>query len=395
MRRLFAAVSVLALALAATPAIAHDSDTATARQIAFPKLADGRFVLAVDLHTHSVFSDGNVWPTIRVEEAKRDGLFAMATTEHLEYQPHAADIPHPDRNRSYKLATDAAVVKSTSTGPNAKPLMVINGSEITKGIMPPGHINAVFTTDDNALMPKAGLSIPDAVREQLKTANAQGAFVFWNHPYWYAQKPDGIATMTPLHQELIKSKLLHGIEVANGADVSDEAFQIALDNNLTILGTSDIHGLIDWDYDFANGAHRTATLVLTVSQTPQALNAALKAGDTVAVYKDTLLGKPKNVEAVVRGTLKLQVGEPLANTKVAPVKITNTSPIDYTLENIGKEGFYSEGHLITVKAGASFTVFATNVQDATKVQFTFRALNTYVAPRQHLEFTLVTSGRAQ
>jgi hypothetical protein len=395
MRRPFAAVSVLALALAAAPAIAHDADIATARQIAFPKLPDGRFVLAVDLHTHSVFSDGNVWPTIRVEEAKRDGLFAMATTEHLEYQPHAKDISHPDRNRSYEIAKDAAVVKPKATGVEARPLMVINGSEVTKVAMPPGHINAVFTTDDNALLPKGGLSVPDAVREQLKVANAQGAFVFWNHPYWYAQKPDGIAAMTPLHQELIKSKLLHGIEVANGADVSDEAFQMALDNNLTILGTSDIHGLIDWDYDLANGGHRTATLVLAASQTPDGLKAALKAGDTVAIYKDSLLGKPKNVEAVVRGTLKLEVGEPLPNTKVAPVKITNSSPIDYTLENIGKEGFYSEGHLITVKAGASFTLFATNVQDVTKLQFTFRALNTYIAPRQHLEFTLVTSGKAQ
>ena len=30
------------------------------------------------LHTHSVFSDGHVWPRIRVAEAIRDGLDAMA-----------------------------------------------------------------------------------------------------------------------------------------------------------------------------------------------------------------------------------------------------------------------------------------------------------------------------
>ncbi|HAO89312.1 MAG TPA: PHP domain-containing protein, partial [Gammaproteobacteria bacterium] len=39
--------------------------------------------MVVDLHTHSVFSDGHVWPRIRVGEAIRDGLDAMAGTEHL------------------------------------------------------------------------------------------------------------------------------------------------------------------------------------------------------------------------------------------------------------------------------------------------------------------------
>lgn len=32
----------------------------------------------IDLHTHSVFSDGQVWPSIRVEEGVRDGLDALA-----------------------------------------------------------------------------------------------------------------------------------------------------------------------------------------------------------------------------------------------------------------------------------------------------------------------------
>ena len=44
---------------------------------------------------HSVFSDGSVWPDIRVQEAIRDGLDVIATTEHIEYQPWKDDIPHP------------------------------------------------------------------------------------------------------------------------------------------------------------------------------------------------------------------------------------------------------------------------------------------------------------
>ena len=53
------------------------------RAIEFPDTGEYR-TLVVDLHTHSVFSDGHVWPSIRVGEAIRDGLDAIAVTEHLE-----------------------------------------------------------------------------------------------------------------------------------------------------------------------------------------------------------------------------------------------------------------------------------------------------------------------
>ena len=46
-----------------------------ARKISFPDTADHK-TLIFDPHTHSVFSDGHVWPKIRVGEALRDGLDA-------------------------------------------------------------------------------------------------------------------------------------------------------------------------------------------------------------------------------------------------------------------------------------------------------------------------------
>ncbi len=90
----------------------------------------GYQTLAVDLHTHSVFSDGMVWPDIRVQESNGDGLALMAVTEHLEYQPRAEDIPHPDRNRSFVLARDHARSQGSD-------LIVVNGAEIT-GTCHPG-----------------------------------------------------------------------------------------------------------------------------------------------------------------------------------------------------------------------------------------------------------------
>ena len=84
-------------------AFSQHSHSDANREISFPDIK-GYLTLVCDFHTHSVFSDGSVWPSIRVAEAQKDGLDAIAVTEHIEYQSHIDDIPHPDRNRSYELA---------------------------------------------------------------------------------------------------------------------------------------------------------------------------------------------------------------------------------------------------------------------------------------------------
>ena len=89
----------------------------TPRTIVFPDIEGGKTLVA-DLHMHSVFSDGHVWPKTRVEEALRDGLDAIAITEHLEWQPHLIDLPHTDRNRAHAIAAAAA---------EGRDLMVIQG----------------------------------------------------------------------------------------------------------------------------------------------------------------------------------------------------------------------------------------------------------------------------
>ena len=205
------------------------------RKMFFPDL-DNYKTLLTDFHQHTVFSDGKVWPSIRVEEAIKDGLDAISLTDHLEYQPHSQDIENPDRNRVYIIASQFADRQNKNL---EKKLIVINGQEITRS-MPPGHINAIFINDANKLLHEN-----DSLRG-IEEANKQNAFVFWNHPAWPAQRSDGIAKLDDFHKYLIKNNLLHGIEVVNELYYSEEALQIALEHNLTIMGTSDIHGLIDW-----------------------------------------------------------------------------------------------------------------------------------------------------
>ena len=43
--------------------------------------------------------------------------------------------------------------------------------------------------------------------------------------------------------------------------LSIEALEIAIENNLTILGTSDVHGIANWEFE-QYGGHRPMTFVL-------------------------------------------------------------------------------------------------------------------------------------
>src|SRR5687768_3944652 len=101
----------------------QDHSHAMGRKLKFPDIP-GYKTLKCDLHQHTVFSDGSVWPDIRVQEALMDGLDAISLTEHLEYQPHKDDIPHPDRNRSYDIAVKEAANHD---------LVIVKGSEIKIG----------------------------------------------------------------------------------------------------------------------------------------------------------------------------------------------------------------------------------------------------------------------
>lgn len=56
---------------------------------------------------HTVFSDGLVWPTVRVDEAYREGLDAISLTEHIEYRPHKKMLL-ADHNRSFDLCQKQA-----------------------------------------------------------------------------------------------------------------------------------------------------------------------------------------------------------------------------------------------------------------------------------------------
>ncbi len=357
--------SLLLAFIAASLLLSHDR--IGGRVIEFPDIP-GYLTLKCDLHQHTVFSDGDVWPTIRVQEAIKDGLDAISLTEHLEYQPHKNDIPHPDRNRAYALALNEA---KNST------LIVVNGSEITRR-MPPGHANAIFISDANKLL------VSDSV-EVFREAKRQGAFIFWNHPNWLGQSKTGIVTLTDVHKFLLKEKLLDGIEVVNDVTYSDEALQIALDHNLTVMGTSDIHGLIDWQYGVPGGGHRPITLVFAKERTIESIKEAMFAHRTAVWFNNTLIGLEEFIVPLIKSSLTIRSAVYQSKKSVMNVTIENSSDAEYILQNNSSYTFHAHANVVSLKPHESTTLEVKTVEELKNIQLKFSVLNAVTAPKKHPE----------
>jgi 3',5'-nucleoside bisphosphate phosphatase len=361
------------------------------RAIRFPDVP-GHRTLVVDLHSHSVFSDGHVWPKIRVEEALRDGLDALAITEHLEYQPHRADIPHEDRNRAFEEAAAAAAETD---------LIVIAGSEITREL-PAGHINAVFLDDANALLrvddppedPADAIAYYRAANawpaeHAVAAANEQGAFVFINHPYWTRQRPSGIAELTPLHRTLIRNGQLHGIEVANGNTFSAEALEIGLAHDLALLGVSDVHELIDWDYPPSSGAHRPVTLVFAPERSAEAIRSALFERRTVVWFRNLLIGREAQLLPLLNAALGVTAARYLPDTDTLSVTLANLSDARFELRNRSEFTLAQYDQRFQVPPHGTSTITLKPGGRLTELTWHLEVENALTAPGQHPTLTLV------
>lgn len=340
------------------------------RAISFPDIP-GYTTLKCDFHIHTVFSDGSVWPNIRVQEALKDGLDAISLTEHIEYQPHAADIPHPDRNRSYLIAKEQA---------KAHDLMIVHGAEITRDL-PPGHANAIFIKDANKLV------LLDSI-EAYREAKRQGGFIFWNHPNWIAQQRNGKATLTDLHRRLISEGLLDGIEVVNDVTYSDEALQIALDNDLTIIGTSDIHGLIDWQYELGKGGHRPISLVFAAERSEESIRQALLERRSVAWFNNLLVGRNEVLQPLVEASLSVVECTYQGPSSVATVILANNSDASYILRNQTDYTFHAHADVITVPAQSETKIEVKTSQQMGTFELSFEVLNAVIAPGMHPSVTI-------
>lgn len=291
--------------------------TAQKRVLNIPDIP-GYVTLKCDFHMHTVFSDGNVWPTERIEEASRDGLDAIAITDHLEYLPKKQYIT-PDHNAAWEITQNLARERN---------LILVHGAEITRK-MPPGHFNALFIEDANPL------NNPDFM-SAVEAAVKQGAFIQYNHPGWKAQEKDGIPKLYPVHIDLIAKGWLNGIEYFNEFEHYPLVLDMCHDNKLAVMGNSDVHDIISEIYKAPEHTHRPVTLVFAKERTSESLREALFAGRTAVWYDDYLAGFEEYTAPLFRAAVI--PGVPFRDdTKSIWFEVHNNSDLPFDLTG-GLEG---------------------------------------------------------
>ena len=254
-------------------------------EIVIPQV-NGYNVYKADLHSHTMFSDGKVTPEWRVEEAWQDGLDIVAITDHIEGRPYVVRVPKylngvevqvqnekeisVDLNASVRLAQEQARKLN---------MLLIPGTEISRPYKTVGHLNALFTTDNNSIPAKDPL-------QALRNAKAQGAIVQFNHPGTGRTSLD----LTEFEINAYKEGLIDGIEIFNNNGFYPKAIDRALEKGLFMSANSDVHVTTDIAYAGAC-LPRNMTLILAKEKTLDAMKEALLSHRTIAYAFDQIAGE--------------------------------------------------------------------------------------------------------
>ena len=312
----------------------------------------GYQTLKCDFHLHTVFSDGSVWPSVRVTEAWQYGYDAIAITDHIEGKPHRKYIPI-DYNAPNEIAKREGDIKD---------IIVIGGVEVTRP-MPPGHMNAIFIDDANEIVTEAIRgrfqrfkditgdwafvdSIDRAGKDYVNALNAvkaQNGFVFWNHP----GPPGKYDTLRIYdeHLELISSGLLHGIEVSNWGTYWPEAFQWCLDHNLTLLSNSDFHNphAIS-EKSSRSETQRNITLVFAKERSAEAIKEALLERRSAIWVNNLIIGRKVHIEPLFFDAIELTRPHFVDGNRNKYLKIRNKTdfPIELVFDSGYRGGYFDD-----------------------------------------------------
>lgn len=308
------------------------------KEIVLPQV-NGYKVYKADLHTHTIYSDGQVLPKFRVREAWRDGLDVMAVTEHIEHRPVEETMvkymekyvddryPKAKNNRiggKYSPDEDGVMVdlnfsvKESQTAAKGYGLTIIPGSEITRSGSKIGHFNALFTTDNN-------LIYDDDPLTSIRNAKAQGAMVMHNHPGWTKTSLD----YTEVEKAAYDEGLIDGVEVMNGMEFYPKYIERAQEKGLFVSANTDEHTATSFDFG-SRGYLRPMTLILARDKSLESLREALEAKRTLALAFDNLCGEEQLLKDFFTASIRTELLN--VNRKgVATVLVTNCTSVSYVV----------------------------------------------------------------
>ena len=299
-------------------------------------------VYKADLHIHTIYSDGDVTPAMRVDEAWSNGLDIIAITDHMEYRRieremyrYMKDYIREDlRGEEKAINTNVLNNDPDSRGllvdfnisyETAKKradefgLMVIRGVEITRGKL--GDYNALFTKDNNTIY-------DPNLETTIRNARKQGAFIIHNHPHEYDKTTK--STMPATREDLYAKGLIDGIEMANSFRAYDRLFNFCMEGGYTPFSNTDVHNLISVRYPGVGKDYfRNMTLILAKNCDEKSIHDALKAGRTIAYHANILIGNEELLSEFFRSCVSVEVvGEVGNNLKV---RVTNNSSLPFSL----------------------------------------------------------------
>lgn len=266
------------------------------REFTLPEV-NGFRVLKADLHTHTVYSDGQTTPTYRVQEAWQDGLDVLAIADHVEYRKWEGNmisflkgyVPEGTEAFNNHLVHNDADRRGIQSDLNvpykeAKPvadnygITLIPAVEITRTPKTIGHYNALFVTDANSIYD------PDPA-VSMRNARKQGALIMHNHPGWRRKS----LQMTEFEQKVYAEGLIDGVEIMNGPEFYPSVVNRAVEKGLFMAANTDIHASTAMTYGFQD-QQRDMTLILARDNSPEAVKEALKAHRTLAYAYGSLAG---------------------------------------------------------------------------------------------------------
>lgn len=323
---------------AKNPEMVHPSEARDAhrKEIIIPQV-NGFNVYKADLHTHTMYSDGQVLPKYRIREAWQDGLDIIAVTEHVEYRPVEADLvnyleKYTDKKHkeavNHRIGGDGTTkdgimvdlntaVKISEKLAKSYGLTVIPGLEITRDADKIGHFNALFTTDNNLIYD------PDPYQSILN-AKAQNALIQHNHPGWRRKT----LAYSEWQKRVYGEGLVDGVEVVNGDEIYPGIVDRCVKDGMYITANTDIHATTAADYR-VYGNDRPMTLVFAKDKSLESVREALEAQRTLALAFNNLWGPDQLLKDLFMACVKVEL---LSGNKYV---LTNISSIPFVLQQKG------------------------------------------------------------
>lgn len=330
---------------------------ANPRRVAVPDIP-GFKTYKADLHMHTIFSDAQVTPMMRVYEAWYENIDILAITDH--HPDPRTKFDNGDMNRSYREASKYA----SDLG-----VKLIRGFELTTG-EPIGHINVLFLKDVNEYKLDYPVRMGQADSLLLK-AQAEGAFITTNHPGW----PDENSFLSDYIKNHIGSGLIKGIEVFNDAEFYPMAIDHANNYGLTMLGCTDSHYPTYFSYDQKDN-HRAMTLVFAKDGSDEGIKEALNAHRTIAWANNKLAGREGLLKSFLHACIKVEFVREEAG--LVHFRVYNCSDIPFLLENENPQ------EVIRIPANG----YAESWRKADKLGSSYTVKNAYITSTKHLEVPL-------